>query len=42
MGRLHYYFLQEKTADVESIVSQQGGCFEQDCASHISIKILYQ
>jgi hypothetical protein len=42
VGHLHYYFLQEKTADDESILSQQGGCFQQDCASHISIKILYQ
>lgn len=38
VGHLHFYFLQEKTADDESILSQQGGCFEQDCASHISIK----
>jgi hypothetical protein len=39
---LHYYFLQGKTADDESILSQQGGCFEQHCASHVSINILYQ
>jgi hypothetical protein len=42
VGYLHYYFLQGKTADEESILSQQGGCVEQDCASHICIKILYQ
>jgi hypothetical protein len=42
VGHLHYYFLQGKTADDVSILSQQGGCFEQDCVSHISIKILYQ
>jgi hypothetical protein len=42
VGYFHYYFLQEKTADDESILSQQSGCFEQDCASHINIKILNQ
>jgi hypothetical protein len=42
VGHLHYYFLHEKTADDESILSQQGGCFEQHCANHVSIKILYQ
>jgi hypothetical protein len=39
---VHYYFLQEKSADDGSIPSQQGACLQQDCASHLSIKILYQ